>query len=178
MAGGRDDVLQQPGAAHPPDCGALTMAPAPVTLDWLADHIGQDIGLSDWIEVDQPRINAFAAATLDDQFIHTDPVRAAATPFGGTIAHGFLTLSLLNPMSYDALPPVAGAVLSVNYGFDAVRFLSPVPAGARLRGRFVLSGLKDKGQGRVLMTFAVTVEIEGADRPALVADWHTMVQTA
>lgn len=149
-----------------------------VTLDWLAARVGQELGLSDWILVDQALIDSFTATTKDDQYIHSDPVRAAATPLGGTIAHGFLTLSLLGPMNYDALPPVAGAVMSINYGFDSVRFLAPVRSGSRIRGRFVLTGLRDKGLDRVLMTFAVTVEIEGADRPALVADWHTLIQTA
>lgn len=153
------------------------MAQAPVSLDWLAGQVGQEIGLSDWITLDQARIDAFAATTLDDQFIHTDPLRAAQSPLGGTVAHGFLTLSLLSPMNYDAVPPVAGTVMALNYGFDAVRFLSPVPAGSRVRGRFVLRGLTDKGAGRSLLRFAVTVEIEGSDRAALVADWLTLVDT-
>lgn len=148
-----------------------------VSLEWLAGQVGQELGLSDWIALDQPRIGAFAEVTLDDQFIHTDPARAAEAGLGGTIAHGFLTLSMLSRMNYDALPPVEGAVMSVNYGFDRLRFLAPVPAGSRVRGRFVLAGLKQRGPGRVLLTWAVTVEIEGAARPALAADWHTLVQT-
>ena len=151
------------------------MAQAPVSLDWLAGQVGQEIGLSDWIMVDQGRIDAFATTTLDDQYIHIDPERASQSPLGGTVAHGFLTLSLLSPMNYDAVPQVAGAVMALNYGFDSVRFLSPVHAGCRVRGRFLLRDLTDKGAGRSLLRFAVTVEIEGSDRPALVADWLTLV---
>ncbi|WP_316013229.1 MaoC family dehydratase [Roseobacter sp. HKCCA0434] len=134
--------------------------------------IGQEVGLSDWIAVGQDRIDAFAQITEDDQFIHTDPQAAAATPFGGTIAHGFLTLSLLSAMAYDAVPVPEGAAMGVNYGFDRVRFLSPVRAGARVRGRFVLSALDVTGP-EITQRLAVTVEIEGADKPALAADWIT-----
>ena len=98
--------------------------------------IGTEVGVSRWITVDQARIDAFAETTEDRQFIHVDPEAAKATPFGGTIAHGFLTLSLASAMSYDAVAPLEGVVMGVNYGFDRLRFLAPVPAGSNIRGRF------------------------------------------
>ena len=140
----------------------------------LQSLIGQEVGLSRWIEVDQARIDAFAKVTEDEQFIHVDPERARATPFGGTIAHGFLTLSLASAMSYDALPPLDGVVMGVNYGFDKLRFLAPVPAGSKVRGRFRLLSAEDKGGGRWLLKHELTVEIEGADKPALIAEWLSM----
>ncbi len=100
--------------------------------------IGQEVGVSKWFEITQARIDAFADCTEDHQFIHVDPQAAKATPFGGTIAHGFLTLSLASAMSYDAVAPLDGVVMGVNYGFDKLRFLAPVPAGSRVRGRFKL----------------------------------------
>ena len=136
--------------------------------------IGQEIGVSRWIHVDQARIDAFARTTEDEQFIHVDPERARATPFGGTIAHGFLTLSLASAMSYDALAPLDGVVMGVNYGFDKLRFLAPVPAGSRVRGRFRLLSAEDKGGGRWLLKHELTVEIEGGDKPALIAEWLGM----
>ena len=140
----------------------------------LQSQVGQEVGLSRWIEVDQARIDAFAKVTEDEQFIHVDPERARATPFGGTIAHGFLTLSLASAMSYDALPPLDGVVMGVNYGFDKLRFLAPVPAGSKVRGRFRLLSAEDKGSGRWLLKHELTVEIEGADKPALIAEWLSM----
>ncbi|HUH24058.1 MAG TPA: MaoC family dehydratase [Brevundimonas sp.] len=140
----------------------------------LQSQVGQEVGLSRWIEVDQARIDAFAKVTEDEQFIHVDPERARATPFGGTIAHGFLTLSLASAMSYDALPPLDGVVMGVNYGFDKLRFLAPVPAGSKVRGRFRLLSAEDKGGGRWLLKHELTVEIEGADKPALIAEWLSM----
>ena len=140
----------------------------------LQDLIGQEVGLSRWITVDQDRIDAFARITEDEQFIHVDPEAAKATPFGGTIAHGFLTLSLASAMSYDAVKPLEGVVMGVNYGFDKLRFLAPVPAGSRVRGRFRLLSAEDKGSGRWLLKHELTVEIEGADKPALIAEWLGM----
>ncbi|MNX50930.1 putative enoyl-CoA hydratase 1 [compost metagenome] len=140
----------------------------------LQSQVGQEVGLSRWIEVDQARIDAFAKITEDEQFIHVDPERAKSTPFGGTIAHGFLTLSLASAMSYDALPPLDGVVMGVNYGFDKLRFLAPVPAGSKVRGRFRLLSAEDKGSGRWLLKHELTVEIEGADKPALIAEWLSM----
>ena len=147
---------------------------APTPPATLAGRVGTEVGVSRWITVDQARIDAFAEITEDRQFIHIDPVAAASSPFGGTIAHGFLTLSLLSAMTYDAVPPLEGVVMGVNYGFDKVRFLAPVPAGSRVRGRFTLASAEDKGGGRWLLKHAVTVEIEGSDKPALIAEWLGM----
>ena len=146
----------------------------PIPIADLPRLVGEEIGLSRWIEVDQARIDAFADITEDRQFIHVDPEAARATPFGGTIAHGFLTLSLLSAMSYDAVPPLDGVAMGVNYGFDKLRFLAPVRAGAKVRGRFRLLSAEDKGGGRWLLKQEVTVEIEGAEKPALIAEWLGM----
>ena len=140
----------------------------------LQSLVGQEVGLSRWITVDQARIDAFARITEDEQFIHVDPEAARTTPFGGTIAHGFLTLSLASAMSYDAVAPLDGVVMGVNYGFDKLRFLAPVPAGSNVRGRFKLLSAEDKGGGRWLLKHELTVEIEGADKPALIAEWLSM----
>lgn len=140
----------------------------------LQSLIGTEIGVSRWILVDQARIDAFAEITEDRQFIHIDPVAAKQTPFGGTIAHGFLTLSLASAMTYDAVPPLEGVVMGVNYGFDKVRFLAPVPAGSNVRGRFRLLSAEDKGGGRWLLKHELTVEIENSEKPALIAEWLGM----
>ena len=140
----------------------------------LPTMIGQEMGLSKWFEIDQARIDAFADATEDWQFIHVDAEAAAKTPFGGTIAHGFLTLSLASAMSYDAVERLDGVVMGVNYGFDKLRFLAPVPAGSRVRGRFKLLSAEDKGGGRWLIKHELTIEIEGSDKPALIAEWLAM----
>ncbi|WP_284877131.1 MaoC family dehydratase [Brevundimonas sp. MEB006b] len=136
--------------------------------------IGQEVGVSKWFDVTQARIDSFADCTEDHQFIHVDPKAARATPFGGTIAHGFLTLSLASAMSYDAVAPLDGVVMGVNYGFDKLRFLAPVPAGSRIRGRFKLLSADDKGDGRWLLKHELTVEIDGADKPALIGEWLGM----
>jgi len=140
----------------------------------LQSLIGREVGVSKWFEVDQARIDAFARITEDEQFIHVDPEAAKATPFGGAIAHGFLTLSLASAMSYDAVKPLEGVVMGVNYGFDKLRFLAPVPAGSKVRGRFKLLSAEDKGGGRWLLKHELTVEIDGADKPALIAEWLGM----
>ena len=145
--------------------------PLPSELQGL---IGREVGVSRWFEVTQARIDAFADCTEDRQFIHVDPDRAKATPFGGTIAHGFLTLSLASAMSYDAIAPLEGVAMGVNYGFDKLRFLAPVPAGSRVRGRFRLLSAEDRGGGRWLLKHELTVEIEGGDKPALIAEWLGM----
>ena len=145
--------------------------PAPSDLQSL---IGQEVGVSRWFEIDQARIDAFAQVTEDHQFIHMNPELAKQTPFGGTIAHGFLTLSLASAMSYDAVQPLDGVVMGVNYGFDKLRFLAPVPAGSRVRGRFKLLGAEDKGGGRWLIRHELTVQIDGAEKPALIAEWLSM----
>jgi acyl dehydratase len=132
---------------------------------------GRELGLSPWFTMDQARIDAFAEVTEDRQFIHIDPVRAAQTVFGGTIAHGMLTLSMMSGMAYGALPGIEGQSASVNYGFDKVRFVAPVRSGARIRGRFVLADAKTRARDNLMARFNVTVEIEEQDRPALTAEW-------
>lgn len=132
--------------------------------------IGQDIGTSPWILVDQARIDAFADATEDHQFIHVNPEMAKATPFGGTIAHGFLTLSLLSAMLATAVEALA-VKMTVNYGLNKVRFLTPVRSGKRIRGHFKLLDLAEKRPGQWQQTIEVTVEIEGGDKPCLIAEW-------
>lgn len=136
-----------------------------------------ELGVSEWFLIDQQRIDEFAKITQDSQFIHTDPRRARDTPFGGTIAHGFLTLSLLSAMERSGLPRVEGAKTYLNYGFDKVRFLSPVPSGTRVRARFTLSSLSQREEGKWLMALGVVMEREGANKPALIAEWLTMVLT-
>ncbi len=145
-----------------------------VSLESLQEMIGSEIGVSRWFEISQARIDAFAEVTEDRQFLHVDPVAAAATPFGGAIAHGFLTLSMLSAMAYDAVPRVEGAVVGVNYGFDKVRFVAPVSAGARIRGRFKLMAVTRRTEAEWQTRNAVAVEIEGAAKPALVAEWLGM----
>jgi acyl dehydratase len=137
--------------------------------------VGSEVGFSSWIDVPQPRIDAFAEATDDHQFIHVDPAAAAQTPFGGTIAHGFLSLSLLSRMGAEAMLLPDGMRMAVNYGLDRVRFLAPVRSGKRVRGRFVLDSLAEKGPGQILMRHTVTVEIEGEDKPALTAEWLGLI---
>lgn len=141
--------------------------------------VGQEIGVSSWHLVDQKRIDAFAEVTEDHQFIHVDPVRAAKeTPFGSTIAHGFLSLSLMSAFAYEVLPSIAGTTMSVNYGFDKLRFVSPVRAGARVRGRFTLTDATLRSPKELLSRTSVTVEIEGEPKPALVADWLGLIFSA
>jgi acyl dehydratase len=145
-----------------------------------AEEFGRRAGgqpfLSRWFDMPQARIDAFADATEDWQFIHVDPARsAAAAPFGGTVAHGFLTLAMLSAMAYDAIPDVAGARHGLNTGFDRIRFVAPVPAGARLRARFALLAADSARPGEVRFRWDVAVEIEGGERPALVAEWLTRV---
>jgi acyl dehydratase len=138
--------------------------------------VGTEAGLSDWIVVDQTMINAFADATHDHQFIHVDPARAADSPFGGTIAHGFLTLSLLSAMNYDCLPKVREQTMGINYGFDTVRFVAPVKSGARIRGHFILAEARFRGGGMLMTTYDVSIEIENERKPALTARWTTIIQ--
>jgi len=132
---------------------------------------GREIGHSRWFVMDQARIDAFAEVTEDRQFIHIDPVRAAETKFGGTVAHGMLTLSMISGMAYTALPIMGGQTASVNYGFEKVRFITPVRAGVRIRGRFVLTDATMRAGDKLMTRFDVVVEIEGEERPALKADW-------
>ncbi len=143
----------------------------PMTPEAFKALEGQQVGLSSWIGITQAQIDAFADATHDHQFIHVDPEAAAKTPFGSTIAHGFLTLSLLSAMSYEALPQIEGVTMGVNYGANRIRFLSPVRVGSRVRARFVLRALDLSKPGQFTATTDVTVEIEGEEKPALIAEW-------
>lgn len=136
--------------------------------------LDQEVGVTDWIAIDQARIDAFAAVTDDHQYIHVDRERAKSSPFGTTIAHGFLTLSLLSRMSYDAVPEVENVVAQLNYGFNKVRFVTPVKSGERIRGRFVLKQIDERAPKQMSITHDVTVEIEAAARPALVAQWLSL----
>ncbi|CAH1673393.1 MaoC family dehydratase [Chelatococcus asaccharovorans] len=149
----------------------MTMDKDALTIDAYARLVGQEVGTSGWIAIDQPRIDSFADATLDRQYIHVDPARAKDSPFGGTIAHGFLSVSLLSRMLFDVLPKFRDVDLNVNYGMNRLRFLSPVKCGSRIRGRFVLTDVETRSAGQVLLTHEVTVEIEHGTRPALVAEW-------
>jgi acyl dehydratase len=144
------------------------------SLSDVAMHMGRELGVSRWFEITQDRIDAFAEVTEDTFFIHTDPEKARrAAPYGGTIAHGFLTASLISAMAYDAIPRIEDADRAVNYGFDRLRFVAPVPEGSRIRGRFKLTGMQLDQPGEVTIHLQVSVEIEGQDKPALVADWIT-----
>ncbi|MGC1502669.1 MAG: MaoC family dehydratase [Sulfitobacter sp.] len=134
--------------------------------------IGTEVGVSNWITVDQPMIDQFAETTHDTQWIHVDPDRAASeTPFGGTIAHGFLTLSLASRFAYDCFAMLPGQVMGINYGMNKMRFLMPVRAGSRLRGRFTLKDVKARSATDLLRTNILTIEIDGAETPAVVAEW-------
>jgi acyl dehydratase len=141
------------------------------SLDEIRSRVGSEVGVSDWLMIGQERIDAFADATEDRQFIHVDPAAAAQTPFGGTVAHGFLTLSLLSRMAAETMLVPEGLTMAVNYGLDRVRFLAPVRSGKRVRGRFVLDSVEEKAPGQWLMRHNVTVEIEGEEKPALTALW-------
>jgi len=149
-----------------------------VTVQDIPASVGQEVGCSDWRTVTQAMIDQFADATDDHQFIHIDKERAAQTPFGTTIAHGFLTLSLLSTLAYEALPELEGQILGINYGFDKVRFMAPVKSGRRVRARFVLSEAEIRPSGRIVFRYAVTLEIENSKKPALTADWITIAMTA
>ena len=142
-----------------------------MNIEALRKKIGTLMGSSNWYLLDQDRINQFAVVTQDEQFIHTDPEKAAKTPFGTTIAHGFLTLALLPAMGGDVIPKLDGHLMSVNYGFEKLRFLSPVPAGSRVRGHFTLSSLDVRKPGEVTLLWEVSIEIKGREKPAVYAEW-------
>ena len=147
------------------------------TADEIRARVGEEIGTSSWITIDQPRITAFADATEDRQFIHVDPELAAQTPFGGTVAHGFLTLSLLSRMAAEVMLMPETLKMAVNYGCERVRFLAPVRSGKRVRGRFTLECVEEKAPGQLLVRHLVSVEIEHEERPALVGQWLTLLFT-
>jgi acyl dehydratase len=148
------------------------MAKIRIHIDALGEWVGREVATSDWLAITQERIDKFADAGGDHQWIHVDPARAAReSPFGGTIAHGFLTLAVLSPLLADALE-ITGKRMGINYGLNRLRFPSPVPAGTRVRARFVLGALEPL-DGGVQTTWNVTVEREGEAKPALVAEWVT-----
>lgn len=137
--------------------------------------IGCKLGVSNWFPIDQDRVSAFADLAEDTQFIHVDPERAAMTPFGGTIAHGFLALSLLSAMFQRAIGRIPGSSISMNYGFETVRFICPVRTGKRIRGHFLLKDCVERKPGQWKLALETTVEIKREDKPALVADWLVVV---
>lgn len=145
-----------------------------ITVDALMSQIGNSSVTSEWVTIDQERINLFADVTEDHQFIHIDEEAAKNTPFGGTIAHGFLTLSMLSKLGADATFVLEGIKAGVNYGFNKVRFINPVRAGKRIRGKFALKSHKEPRPGTHVLTYNVEVEIEGEEKAALVAEWVTM----
>ncbi len=153
----------------------LKLKPVPVAS--LQAAIGSQIGTSPWRTVTQQMIDQFADATDDHQFIHVDPERAAReTPYGGTIAHGFLLLSLLSAMTYETIPPLESAKVAINYGFDEIRFKAPVKTGSRIRAAFVLAEANVRPSGWAEVKYDVTIEIENSKKPALTARWLTLIQ--
>ena len=142
-----------------------------LSVEDLKGKLGLEVGVSRWFTIDQTRVDKFADLTEDWQYIHVDPDAAKKTPFNGTIAHGFLTVSLLSAMYYDAVPVIEGSNLGINYGFDKLRFLSPVKVGSKVRGHFELSDIREVRPFEISTTWRVEVEIEGFDKPALVAHW-------
>jgi acyl dehydratase len=146
-----------------------------VSPNKLQDYVGNEVGISDWLTMEQSRIDQFAEATGDHQYIHVDPERAAQTPFGTTIAHGFLTLSLLSQFSSQSGGiKLENAVMGINYGLDKLRFINPVKVNDRIRARFKLLSAEEKKPKHYLLKYEVTVEIEGEDKPALIAEWLGM----
>jgi acyl dehydratase len=137
-------------------------------------RVGQPLGASDWFLIDQARVNAFADVTLDHQFLHVDVEKAKKTPFKGTIAHGFLTMSLLVHLVLPFIPELTNRKLVVNYGFDKVRFSAPVKVGKRIRAVSTLGDVSERKPGNVILRVDVTVEIEGEKKPALVAEWLSL----
>jgi acyl dehydratase len=144
----------------------------------ILDLQGSDLGYSDWFLVDQQRVNDFADVTIDHQFIHVDEAAAAAGPFGGTIAHGFLTLSLLVHLTSELASPLDNLVMGINYGFEKIRFLAPVPVGSEIRAHVKIADVTERRPGQFLFVQDVTVEIRGEDKPALVAQWLSLQITA
>ena len=147
----------------------------PISLENLLTGVGTEMGVSPWRAVTQTMIDQFADATDDHQFIHCDPERAAAeTPFGGTIAHGFLSLSLLSAFAFETVPPLEGADMGINHGYDTVRFVTPIKTGANIRARFFLANVKVRPSGWIEIANDVTIEIENSLKPALTARWLTL----
>ncbi len=145
--------------------------PEAIPLDEYRNQVGMLLGVSDWIVIEQGIIDQFADVTRDWQFIHIDPVRAKETPFGGTIAHGLFTLSLVSAMSFTAVPAIAGAQMVINYGFNSIRFISPVLSGSRVRGSFTLKQFVERQPRQWQSTLDVRVDIENVLKPTLIAEW-------
>lgn len=148
------------------------------TRETIGAVIGNEVGVSDWITIDQSMIDQFADLTNDHQFIHVDPDRASRTPMGGTIAHGFLTLSMMGGLATVADIGMANATMGFNYGFNKIRFITPVRSGSRVRARFTLLNMEERNPNQWMATMGVSVEIEGKDKPALTAEWLTLTITA
>jgi acyl dehydratase len=145
-----------------------------LSLSAYRELVGEEVGRSDWICVDQAMIDAFAALTGDDQFVHIDPERSAKTPFGTTIAHGFLTLAIIGGLEPKTIPPIEGTREGLNFGLEHVRFVTPVPSGARVRALFTLNGIEERTPGQITKRLGVVVELENQEKPALVAEWLTV----
>lgn len=145
------------------------------TWSALSARVGQEIGVSAWTRIDQSMADTFAKLTGDQHFIHVDPVRAAALPLKGTIAHGFFTLSLLSNMAYQVCPTIEGVRYPLNYGFNRLRFVAPVPVGSRVRGHFVLKAAEVIDASQRQIVYDASIEIEGQPKPALVAEWLTRI---
>lgn len=154
---------------------------AETAFETFQSKVGEADGTGEWLEITQEMINEFADVTFDHQFIHVDPEAAKASPFGGTIAHGFLTLSMLTKLSASVPQDpatVAGVIMGVNYGFDKVRFISPVPSGSKIRATSTLKDVVLKNPNTIQVTRTYTIEVEGVDKPAVVADWITQLTYA
>ena len=150
--------------------------PSNIHLKDIRALVGTELGLSRWFTVHPPMNDRYADATQHHHYNQPDPARAPETPSGGTIAHGFLTLSLLSAMNYDCVPRIIEQTMGINYGFEKVRFMTPVRSGARVRGRFLLAEARFRGAGMLTIRYDVSVEIENERKPALTADWITIIQ--
>ena len=150
----------------------MALNPPVFTIAELREHIGQEVGCASWLTISQGMIDTFANLTNDHQYIHVNQPRAMAeTSYGGTIVHGFLTLSMLTHMLMSAVPTIRGVSTSVNYGFDKIRFLSPVRSGSAIRGRFTLAAVEERAPNELTVRYETTLEIRDNERPALFADW-------
>ena len=146
-----------------------------ISVNKLPTLIGKDLGCSDWLSIDQDRINLFADCTEDHQFIHIDEDRAKKeTPFGGTIAHGFLSLSLLSKLSNGVAVELENVKMAINYGFEKIRFIQPVPSGSKVRAHFFLNNADERKPNQWMLTYDISLEIEGSDKPVLSAQWLTI----
>ena len=149
---------------------------AEYSITEMKKFLGSEVGLSDWVVINQERINKFAKLTEDEQFIHIDPERASKeTPFGGTVAHGFLTLSMLVKLAESALPKIIDVKVTINYGFDKIRFIYPVAANSNLRARFILKEVEERSITQIMTKWDVSVEIKNVERPAIVATWVNLL---